>query len=79
MSVYMDHLDNSYSGRPVVFGPFGLDEAKNVVVKMTELMTPRAQRNMAVQTEMYKNGCDLPEDVVKLHQTVDEVYNEMHF
>ena len=54
LTVYMDHLGNNYSGRPAVFGPFGLEEAKNAVVNMVELMTPRAQRNMALQSEMYK-------------------------
>lgn len=78
-AVHADHLGDKYSGLPIcppAFSTFA--EVKNGLEKMREMMSPRVQRNQALQRDIYERGGDLPEDIARLHQNADaawEMYN----
>ena len=77
-ALHADHLGDKYSGRPMVLPAFStFCEVKNAIEKTREMMSARVQRNMSLQIAIWERGGDLPEDIARIHQTVDAVWDKL--
>ena len=51
------------------------DQTRSETIRM---MSARVQRNMSLQIAIWEQGGDLPEDIARIHQTVDAVREKLY-